>query len=229
MQEEIRLPDGKGVVYLREADADIDNVQRLIRESLERAFKDVAEQPPYARGGVVKADSNWFRDTDGTRVEAVTHPGLAENPKDALGRAKPPLSTVPVPVLFEMGAGLMEGAAKYARHNYRVAKIRASVYYDAALRHLMAWWEGEDIDPESGVHHVGKTLSCLAVLRDAQMNDMIIDDRPPVPRMGWMARTLEIVRQIQERNPDPLDPFTQKQLDEQRERAMMEEQGHNPT
>lgn len=101
------------------------------------------------------------------------------NPKDAIGIRKAPLSTVPMGVVVEMGVGMLEGAAKYGRHNYRAAGIRSSVYFDALMRHMIDWWEGEDIDPDSGLSHVTKALCTLAVLRDAQMQGMVNDDRPP--------------------------------------------------
>lgn len=101
------------------------------------------------------------------------------NPKDSIGIRKAPMSTVSAAVLSEIGVGMLEGAAKYGRHNYREAGVRASVYYDAALRHLFSWWEGEDIDPDSGMSHITKALACLTVFRDAQIQDMWEDDRPP--------------------------------------------------
>jgi hypothetical protein len=57
---------------------------------------------------------------------------------------------VSAPVLAEVGLGMLEGGHKYGRHNYRAIGVRTSIYYDAAMRHLTAWWEGEDIDAESG-------------------------------------------------------------------------------
>jgi hypothetical protein len=101
------------------------------------------------------------------------------NPKDIVGVRKAPMSTVPANVLAEIGVAMLEGSVKYGRHNYRVAGIRSSVYYDGLMRHMMAWWEGEDIDPDSGMNHITKALSCLVVLRDAQMQGMCTDDRPP--------------------------------------------------
>src|SRR3990167_7386743 len=100
------------------------------------------------------------------------------NPKDAVGIKKVPLSTVSGPVLMEIGLGMLEGACKYGRHNYREDGVRASVYYDASIRHLFAWWEGEDIDLDSGINHIGKEMSCLSVLRDAMFQDKMRDDRP---------------------------------------------------
>lgn len=102
------------------------------------------------------------------------------NPKDMVGTRKAPMSTVPANVIAEVGVAMLEGASKYGRHNYRIAGVRSSVYYDAVMRHLMAWWEGEDIDPDSGMSHITKAITSLVVLRDAMMQGMATDDRPPV-------------------------------------------------
>lgn len=101
------------------------------------------------------------------------------NPKDAVGIRKVPVSTVPANVIQEIGLAMLEGALKYGRHNYRVTGVRASVYYDAAMGHLMSWWEGEDLDPDSGLSHITKALASLTVLRDAMARGMLTDDRPP--------------------------------------------------
>ena len=101
------------------------------------------------------------------------------NPKDAIGISKAPMSTVPAAVLAEVGVAMLEGACKYGRSNFRIAGVRASVYYDATMRHLMSWWEGEDTDPDSGMSHITKAITSLVVLRDAMIQDMCTDDRPP--------------------------------------------------
>jgi hypothetical protein len=101
------------------------------------------------------------------------------NPKDGIGAKKVPMTVVPFGVLSELAVAMLEGATKYGRHNYRVSGARSSIYIDAAMRHLMRWWEGEDIDPDSGVSHIVKAIASLTVLRDAQLNDKAVDDRPP--------------------------------------------------
>lgn len=111
-----------------------------------------------------------------TEAEQTTKP---TNPKDALGVRKAPMSTVPCGVMAELGVALLEGASKYGRHNYRGVGVRASVYYDATQRHLFSWWEGEDLDPDSGLSHVTKAIASLTVLRDAMLQDKCSDDRPP--------------------------------------------------
>lgn len=131
------------------------------------------------------------------------------NPKDAIGSKKVGLSAVPAQVVMELGLALgCEGAPRYGRHNYRIAGVRASVYYDAAMRHLMAWWEGEDIDPDSGLPHVVKAMACMAVLRDAQINNKLSDDRPPLPRQGWVAELNKKAEEILARYPEPKRAFT---------------------
>jgi hypothetical protein len=132
------------------------------------------------------------------------------NPKDAIGSSKPPLSCVSMPVMFEVGAAMLEGSCKYGRHNYRVAGVRASVYFDAAMRHLARWWEGEDLDPDSGVSHITKCIAGLVVLRDAQINGMVaFDDRPPRAHEDWYVRSERRAKNILDKYPNPVAPCTQ--------------------
>lgn len=137
------------------------------------------------------------------------------NPKDRLGVQRPPLSTVSGPVLFEIGAAMLEGAAKYGRHNYRVVGVRSSVYFDATMRHLWAWWEGQDIDPDSGMSHVSKAIASLVVLRDAQIHGKVDnDDRPPPTDERWLADIRERVKTILETYPDGPAPYTAARTEE---------------
>ena len=108
------------------------------------------------------------------------------NPKDMVGVRKAPMSTVSEAVLAEVGLAMLEGACKYGRHNYRVAGVRASVYFDALRRHMRSWWdEGEDIDKASGLSHVTKAIATLVVLRDAMICNKFTDDRPPSVPAGF--------------------------------------------
>jgi hypothetical protein len=100
------------------------------------------------------------------------------NPKDALGIAKVPMHCVSARVMMELGLAMMEGGRKYGTHNYRKMGVRGSVYYDATMRHMMAYWEGQDIDPDSGVHHVIKAIATLVVMRDSMLMENFEDDRP---------------------------------------------------
>lgn len=123
------------------------------------------------------------------------------NPKDAIGIRKAPMSTVSAAVLAEVGVAMLEGAAKYGRHNYRAVGVQSSVYYDATMRHLMDWWEGVDTDPDSGMHHITKAITSLVVLRDAMIQGMLTDDRPP-RSAEFYSRLNELAGAILDRHAD---------------------------
>jgi len=132
------------------------------------------------------------------------------NPKDIIGIKKAPLSTLSCVVLYEMGLGMLEGARKYGRHNYRAMGVSATVYYDAALRHIMDWWEGEDVDPDSGLNHITKALTALMVLRDSMLMGNWIDDRP-IQNPINMSRLNEKAAAVIEKYPDCVPPFLEKE------------------
>lgn len=136
----------------------------------------------------------------------------ASNPKDAIGMSKIPLGSVlSAQVLGEAALGMLEGACKYRRHNYRIVGVRASVYYDAQKRHMDSWWEGQDMDPNAAIpiHHVGKTISDLMVLRDAMLQGKFVDDRPPpVTNQNWVEELNERAKLLISKFPDPKPPYT---------------------
>jgi hypothetical protein len=132
------------------------------------------------------------------------------NPKDAVGVAKVPFSTLPAGVLAEAAVAMFEGARKYGRHNYRAVGVRYSVYYDATMRHLTAWWEGQDTDPDSGLSHIVKALVCLVVLRDSMIIGNATDDRPPPLPDDWQNELNARVAALIAKHPNPPAAFTAK-------------------
>lgn len=131
------------------------------------------------------------------------------NPKDVVGVRKAPFSCIPWGPVGEVAVGMQEGAMKYGRHNYRNEGVAASTYFDATMRHLVAWWEGEDIDPDSGLSHVAKAVTSLLVLRDAQMNGKCRDDRPiRMTNQKWLTELNEQSSDLVDKYPDPKDPYT---------------------
>ncbi|MET3995852.1 hypothetical protein ABID65_007524 [Bradyrhizobium sp. S3.9.2] len=128
------------------------------------------------------------------------------NPKDAFGVLKASLSFVSLPVLMETAVAMAEGGFKYGAHNYRVRGVCASVYVDATIRHVFDFWEGMDIDEESGAHlsHITKAIASLTVLRDSMIRGNWIDDRPPPSPKGWLKKiSAEMVR-LAEKFPQPV-------------------------
>jgi hypothetical protein len=104
---------------------------------------------------------------------------MKQNPKliQALKDGKAPLEYLPT-TCFDADARVHKhGADKYGVRNWRRDKILASTYYAASMRHLKAWFEGEDIDPDSGEHHLTHMRACGAVFLDAERHGCVIDDR----------------------------------------------------
>ncbi len=131
------------------------------------------------------------------------------NPKDSVGVRKwRQFTCIPFTALWEVGVAMLEGARKYGRHNYRVSGVRASVYIDAAMGHITQWWEGEDIDPDSGLCHITKAIASLVVLRDAMMNEKFVDDRPPKCNLDEIRNNLQkAVEAVIDKYPNNDHPF----------------------
>ncbi len=125
-------------------------------------------------------------DADGVVVgEAATI-----NPKDALGAAKVPLSSVPASAIIHCAEAFRIGAEKYGPFNWREKNVRASIYVDAAMRHILSWFDGEDHARDSGVHHLGHAMACLAILLDAYECGSLADDRPAKGRAADLIDSL---------------------------------------
>lgn len=132
------------------------------------------------------------------------------NPKDSVSIKKVPYHVIPARVTAEVGLALLEGARKYGSYNWREAGVRASVYMDATKRHMDDFWEGVDIDPDSGLSHITKAIASLYVLRDSMIQENWVDDRPPQGNLDWMSEMNKKAEDIVIKYPDPAKGFTQK-------------------
>ncbi len=113
------------------------------------------------------------------------------NPKDIIGATKVSLSKVPAVAIAHEAHAMMDGARKYDAYNWRAKAVQASIYVDAALRHIHDWNEGEEDAPDSKAHHLGHARACLGILLDCQENGCLIDDRPITDKSrGVMTRVL---------------------------------------
>lgn len=134
------------------------------------------------------------------------------NPKDAMGIRKIYFSVIPWTVVWWVGLALLEGALKYGRHNWRGIGVRASVYFDATMRHLTDWWEGMDEDPDSlvGLHHIDKAIASLMVVRDAMIAGKLEDDRPPVVQKELLWDLNKKAAELVNKYPEPKPVLTEK-------------------
>lgn len=123
-----------------------------------------------------------------SKKRAVSAPVYPDNnPKTAIGVTKPSLSKVPPAAVLYTALAFMDGARKYGPFNWRTKKVTASIYIDAAKRHLDAWFDGEELADDSGLPHFAHALACIAILVDAKECGVLVDDRPPP---GCTARLL---------------------------------------
>lgn len=102
----------------------------------------------------------------------------SNNPKDLLGVKKPSIGLIPPSALILESEAFKDGANKYGAYNYRKTKVKATVYIDAALRHLLSYLDGEQVTRDSGVDHRAAVRACMAILIDSEQTGNLIDDRP---------------------------------------------------
>lgn len=101
------------------------------------------------------------------------------NPKDLVGAKKVSITKLPAVAVLHAAHAMMNGAEKFGSYNWRENKVQAEIYIDAALRHINLWNEREECATDSGVHHLGHAMACLAILLDAQETGNLVDNRPP--------------------------------------------------
>lgn len=75
---------------------------------------------------------------------------------------KRPMHLMPPAWINGLADVLQFGSKKYADRNWENG-MDWSIPYACAIRHLLAWWDGERCDKESGLHHLlHAAWNCLA-------------------------------------------------------------------
>jgi hypothetical protein len=152
-----------------------------------------------ARLRAEEQENGWFTGVPTNVVEAAdrfrptAYPD--GNPKTAMGAKKPDLSVVPAVSLLHLATAMMNGSEKYGPYNYRDQPVSARTYIAAALRHLLAYQDGEDfsadtVETGAPVHHLAHVMACCAILLDTTHCDTLNDNRPNVK--GSAGRSIEL-------------------------------------
>lgn len=89
---------------------------------------------------------------------------------------KAPLALLPTYPLTAIAEILEFGRIKYAKDNWR-GGFDYTRLVSACLRHLLAWNEGQDNDPESGKSHLAHAACCLLFLLEMEHYKTGKDDR----------------------------------------------------
>lgn len=84
--------------------------------------------------------------TSGVEVRITSETGGEKGTKPSQ------LGTIDPLALLVLGEVSGFGAQKYEAFNY-LKGYDWRLTFDAAMRHWLAWWNGEDMDPESGLPH----------------------------------------------------------------------------
>lgn len=92
--------------------------------------------------------------------------------------AKPRWDLVPWDAVGLFVDVLTIGAQKYSARNWEKG-ITFGRLFAAAQRHLVAWWGGEDVDPDTGKSHLAHAVCNIFFLLAFVRRERIdLDDRP---------------------------------------------------
>lgn len=89
---------------------------------------------------------------------------------------KLPIHLVPTSSVYALADVLDYGATKYEDHNWRRG-MKWSTVYSCAMRHLLKWFEGEELDDESGKEHLSHVMANIAMLIEYKKTCPELDDR----------------------------------------------------
>lgn len=84
---------------------------------------------------------------------------------------------LPPELLEEVARVLTFGAHKYSARNWELG-MAWSRPFAALMRHMWAWWRGEEKDPETGYSHLSHAACCIAFLVSYEARNVGTDDRP---------------------------------------------------
>jgi hypothetical protein len=110
---------------------------------------------------------------DRVRAQELASPSNKGTKHD---QGKPDLSILPIEALEAMAAAFTYGSRKYARNNFKKG-LEVNRTLAAALRHIYAFLNKEDLDPESGESHLAHALAAVAMTVYNIKHNPNMDDR----------------------------------------------------
>ena len=121
-----------------------------------------------------RTEEDYERFRDG--VQCATKPApTGEGVKFDTGKLR--MDLLPPDALEAMARILTSGAEKYGERGWERG-MAWSRPYAALLRHLLAWWGGQDTDPESGHPHLWHVMTNAVFLVSYEQRKVGEDDRP---------------------------------------------------
>ena len=89
---------------------------------------------------------------------------------------KPPMGLLSTAALTKIAEVMAFGAQKYSAHQWR-SGIEWQRLLDAALRHLLAFNDGQDVDEETGLSHLAHLGCCIMFLLEFEKTHPELDNR----------------------------------------------------
>ena len=110
-----------------------------------------------------------------TPKTSATRDAAGEGRKDDQGKTR--IELFPGDVLLAISEILTSGAIKYEDRNWERG-MKWSRPFGALMRHMWAWWQGEQLDAETGKSHLWHAGCCIVFLTAYEMRSIGEDDRP---------------------------------------------------
>lgn len=135
----------------------------------------------------------------GTLVQHLIKPDTERMTESATGGLKAMKlarhDLIPAEALTALAEHYGRTAQKYPPNNWRQG-FEWSKSYAALQRHVIAWWNGEDVDPELGSSHLAAVMWHCATLLTFLDTHPEFDDRVNKPVLGDVAIFREYVKTL---------------------------------
>ena len=92
---------------------------------------------------------------------------------------KPQMYLLPPKAITEVAKVLTFGASKYGPENWRKLDDLQNRYSSAAMRHIFAHMDGEQLDPETELSHLAHALCCLLFKLEIELENAKIEEERP--------------------------------------------------
>lgn len=127
-------------------------------------------------GAGLRDSDSVVADGDLVLIEAKPAAAQKDEPawKQDAGKAR--IDLIAPEFLFGTAAVLEFGAAKYAERNWEKGMSWGRCF-GALMRHMWAWWGGEQKDAETGMSHLAHAACCLMFLMAYENRKIGTDDR----------------------------------------------------
>ena len=114
-----------------------------------------------------------------------------------LDDGKPRYDLIPTDALLALAELYRAGAEKYEERGWEKG-MRWGRCFASMLRHAYRWWKGEQIDPDTGAHHMIAVAWNAIALFHYDTQALGEDDRPEQTRArGWDAALPPVMREAE--------------------------------